>query len=192
MVATKIIIRDREENLYDDSYFHYTYVDLVEGRVGSHMHSCTAYAGVSPLENSKMLSEATEAEVRCVDYIIHLESIKAIEQCSGKLANDVVRIVKGRKFAKGFEFTYIRTDEYRDMYGRLQALYAVGVDSYGVQVRTNINNIEFVSRTLHTNAEAVKEANDQIRYCGYIYCWNLIERVTHSFNYRGQKCPWVA
>ena len=128
---------------YHDSYFYSIYVDTESKRLHKHMTHTTAGAGFNPVKvETKPIDKLTVDEKATFDDACQVIVKELISESNIFYKGDIVRVVKGRKYPKGFTFTVTGRSVWKDRYGRVQTRYLVGDDD----IKVNIENCELVNR----------------------------------------------
>lgn len=130
-----VIIRDDENNGYDDSDFYYVGVNVVTGEYFKHYHSSTRHGGYNELLNSVMISvlaQNVQAEVQAMfakACIAKATEIMNNDYSYVISTGDTVQVTNTRaRKHKGEVFTVTDKSTYHDTYGRVQTTYLHGGD----------------------------------------------------------------
>lgn len=156
----KVIVNCVEHNGYDDSDFCDIILDLANRNIFEYCTHSTRGAGYRSLADSVAITiyseEVQNALYKEFDAISREVADKHYKENNIKHAGDTLQVTnpKARKH-KGEVFICTGFEEYRDHYGRLQTLYALGEG-----VRTNVKNCS----VLTVNPKVLNEARDNLFY----------------------------
>jgi len=157
-----VILCDRENNHYDDSWFYFIALDLVNGRVIKHVHSSTTGAGYRDLPNSVMLNNVPDefhAEVHAIaneaSLIQAREYIMANEDYKITVGDTVtVSNPRARKH-KGVTFVVAGLDSWIGRYGRVESTHAYDANRDVVTALANLTVVEPSAARVSNTAERI-------------------------------------
>lgn len=135
----KFLLNTYQINGYDDSDFMRVMWCEESQAVVEHMYGTTRGAYMSdPTEGTTPATDVTQRAAR-----IYIEEQARIDHKKNPSISvgDWVRIVKGRKYDHGIEFSVQGFPKYHDRYGRVQTVYVEGGD-----YKTDIHNVELIEK----------------------------------------------